>query len=221
MRLTAVFAALLGLSACASLSPAPHPPASAHAPADQRTDAQLDAHTEQIGQLQQQIGELRKQIAELQNKLQAAHATDSRPARGSTSTPAAPAPAAAAQNSHEQAYRQAQSLYQNGLYRQALHHLNFAERNGSGSQTEQNALFLLMQSHEKLRNCESVIISGQRFATRFAANPKAAEALYSVGSCQWQMQQRDIARDTWRKLMQAYPNSPAARRAHQRIQNNR
>ncbi|QMT41553.1 tetratricopeptide repeat protein [Neisseria shayeganii] len=221
MRLTAVFAALLGLSACGSLTPVPHPPATEHAPADQRIDIQLNAHTEQIGQLQQQISELRQQIAELQNKQQAAPAADSRPVRGSTATPAAPVPAAAAQNSHDQAYRQARSLYQNGLYRQALHHLSFAERNGSGSQTEQNALFLMMQSHEKLRNCESVIISGQRFATRFAANPKAAEALYSVGSCQWNMQQRDIARDTWRKLMQTYPNSPAARRAHQRIQNNR
>lgn len=220
MRLT-VFAAVLGLSACTTLSPASRPPESAHTPADKRIDAQLDAHTEQIGQLQQQISELRNQIAELQNKQQAAPAADSRPARGSTATPAAPAPAAAAQHTHEQAYRQARSLYQSGLYRQALHHLNFAERNGSGSPTEQNALFLLMQSHEKLRNCESVIISGQRFATRFAANPKAAEALYSVGSCQWNMQQRDIARDTWRKLMQTYPNSPAARRAHQRIQNNR
>ena len=74
-----------------------------------------------------------------------------------------------------------------------------------------------MQSHEKLRNCESVILTGQRFATRFATNPKAAEALYSVGNCQWGMQQRDIARATWRKLMQTYPNSPAARRASQRI----
>ncbi|MDO4694608.1 MAG: outer membrane protein assembly factor BamD [Eikenella sp.] len=221
MRLTAVFAALLGLSACNALSPAAHPPAAAHAPADKRIDAQLNAHTEQIGQLQQQIGELRRQIADLQSKQQTAHAADSRPARGNTSVPAAPPPAAAVQNSHEQAYRQARSLYQNGLYRQALQHLGFAERNGSGSQTEQNALFLLVQSHEKLRNCESVIIGGQRFAARFAASPQAAEALYSVGSCQWQMQQRDIARDTWRKLMQTYPDSPAARRAHQRMQNKR
>ena len=108
-------------------------------------------------------------------------------------------------------------VWRGPMVSQALQQLRFAERSGSGGRTEQNALFLLMQSHEKLRNCESVILTGQRFATRFATNPKAAEALYSVGNCQWGMQQRDIARATWRKLMQTYPNSPAARRASQRI----
>ncbi|MBH5330358.1 outer membrane protein assembly factor BamD [Eikenella sp. S3360] len=211
MRLIAP-AALLGLAACTALPPAGPLPAGSP---PQRIEAELNAHTEQIGQLQRQIAEMRQQISELQH-----HQPHPRPARRSTSAPAEPSPAPA-ENPQEQAYRQAQQLYRSGSYSQALHQLRFAERSGSGGQTEQNALFLLMQSHEKLRNCESVILTGQRFATRFAANPKAAEALYSVGSCQWSMQQRDIARNTWRKLMQTYPNSPAARRAGQRIQNNR
>ncbi len=205
-------AALLGLAACTALPPAP--PGQSNIP-PQRIEAQLNAQTEQISQLQQQIAELRQQISELQQR-QPARSPHRRSSNTIADTPALPA-----ENPQEQAYRQAQQLYRSGLYSQALHQLRFAERSGSGGQTEQNALFLLMQSHEKLRNCESVILTGQRFATRFAANPKAAEALYSVGNCQWSMQQRDIARATWRKLMQTYPNSPAARRASQRIQNNR
>ncbi|WP_225747461.1 tol-pal system YbgF family protein [Eikenella sp. Marseille-P7795] len=211
MRLIAP-AALLGLTACTALPPAPNGPLPAGSP-PQRIEAELNAHTQQIGQLQQQIAELRQQLSELQHH--------QHPAPPAAAPPPPPSPPAPAENPQEQAYRQAQQLYRSGLYSQALHQLRFAERSGSGGRTEQNALFLLMQSHEKLRNCESVILSGQRFATRFAANPKAPEALYSVGSCQWSMQQRDIARATWRKLMQTYPNSPAARRAGQRIQNNR
>ena len=133
-----------------------------------------------------------------------------------------PAPQTAPQQwNAQQAYQQALRLYQGGFYNQALRHLSFAERSGNGSRIEQSALFLLMQSHEKLRNCESVILTGQRFAARFATNPQSAEALYSVGNCQWNMQQRDIARTTWRKLIQTYPQSAAARRANQRLTANR
>ena len=198
-------AALCGLAACTALPQASPTPAGSPLP-PQRIETELNAHNQQIGQLQQQVAELRSQVSELQQRQQ----------QLTQLLDAAPA-----ENPQEQAYQQALQLYRSGLYSQALQQLRFAERSGSGGRTEQNALFLLMQSHEKLRNCESVILTGQRFATRFAANPKAAEALYSVGNCQWGMQQRDIARVTWRKLIQTYPNSPAARRAGQRIQNNR
>ena len=215
-------AALCGLAACTALPPASPTPADSPLP-PQRIETELNAHNQQIGQLQQQVAELRSQVSELQQRQQQlAQLLDARAAsRRSTSHSSAEPAAAPAENLQEQAYQQALQLYRSGLYSQALQQLRFAERSGSGGRTEQNALFLLMQSHEKLRNCESVILTGQRFATRFAANPKAAEALYSVGSCQWSMQQRDIARVTWRKLIQTYPNSPAARRANQRIQNNR
>lgn len=214
------FTALLCLGACAALPPEASRPTNILPP--QRIETELSAHARQIGQLQQQIADLSRQISDLQQRQQQlAQNIDVR--SGSRRNPAAVEPAATvpAENPQEQAYRQAQQLYRSGLYSQALHQLRSAERSGSGGQTEQNALFLLMQSHEKLRNCESVILTGQRFATLFAANPKAAEALYSVGNCQWSMQQRDVARATWRKLMQTYPNSPAAHRAGQRIQNNR
>ena len=233
MRLMPVsLTALLCLSACQSLpTQPPAEPAAAAAetdPANQRTTALLDAHNEQIAQLQQQVAELSRQVSSLeQQQQQLAQALDQRASattggsRQPAALPTGSTPTAAADNNQQQAYQQALRLYQGGFYNQALRHLSFAERSGNGSRTEQSALFLLMQSHEKLRNCESVILTGQRFAARFATNPQSAEALYSVGNCQWNMQQRDIARTTWRKLIQTYPQSAAARRANQRLTANR
>jgi len=34
-----------------------------------------------------------------------------------------------------------------------------------------------------------------------------------IGQCQYKLQQKDIARSTWRKLIQSFPNSEAAKRA--------
>lgn len=73
------------------------------------------------------------------------------------------------------------------------------------------------ENQDKLQNCESVIIESQNFAKRHPAHPEAAEALYRVGQCQWQMQQRDIARITWRQLIRHHPQSQAAIRAKQRL----
>ena len=74
-------------------------------------------------------------------------------------------------------------------------------------------MYLLMQSHQRLGNCESVINIGNRYISRFRNSSEAADAMFSIGECQWNMQQRDVARDTWRKLMLIYPDSAAAKKA--------
>ncbi len=74
-------------------------------------------------------------------------------------------------------------------------------------------MYLLMQSHMRLGNCESAINIGNRLVSRFRSSTEAPEAMFGVAQCQFRMQQKDIARDTWRKLMQIYPESNAAKRA--------
>ena len=69
-------------------------------------------------------------------------------------------------------------------------------------------MYLLLQSQQRMGNCESVIEIGGRFANRFRP-----DALFSIGQCQYKLQQKDIARNTWRKLIQSYPGSAAAKRA--------
>ena len=76
-------------------------------------------------------------------------------------------------------------------------------------------MHLLLQSHQKLGNCQSVINIGNRYVSRFRNSPEAADTLFAVGQCQWNIQQRDVARDTWRKLMRLYPASAAAKKAAQ------
>jgi len=83
----------------------------------------------------------------------------------------------------------------------------------SGSEHDRQSMYLLMQSHQRLGNCESVINIGNRYISRFRNSSEAADAMFSIGQCQWNMQQRDVARDTWRKLMVIYPDSAAAKKA--------
>ena len=127
-------AALCGLAACTALPPASPTPAGSPLP-PQRIETELNAHNQQIGQLQQQVAELRSQVSELQQRQQQlAQLLDTRAAaRRSTSHTSAEPAAAPAENPQEQAYQQALQLYRSGLYSQALQQLRFAERSGSGA----------------------------------------------------------------------------------------
>lgn len=108
---------------------------------------------------------------------------------------------------------QAQQQYRQGQYQQVIYTLRGADSGGDGSDQARKSMYLLMLSHQKLNNCQSVINIGQRLSSRFSGSREAGEALLSVGQCQWNIQQRDIAKDTWRKLLLSYPNSEASKRA--------
>lgn len=120
------------------------------------------------------------------------------------------------ENAELRLYRQALKLYQNRRYTEAAVLLKDAN-GGNGGETAQRSMYLLLKSQQAAGNCESVIDIGSRYANRFRSNPQAAEALYSIAQCQYDMQQKDIARATWRKLMQIYPESRAAKRAAVRL----
>ena len=111
----------------------------------------------------------------------------------------------------------AQQQYRAQQYQAATATLREADSGGDGSETAQKSMFLLLQAHQKLNHCQSVINIGQRYATRFSGSLNAPEALSLVAQCQWRIQQQDIARDTWRKIIQQYPKSPAASRARNQI----
>lgn len=169
----------------------------------------------QIQSLQQQVSELQQQISELQRQ----HTALSRivaPGVGRSGSDGSAAGANTAEGSSNR-LQQARQQYAAGLYSQAVRTLAGSDSGGDGGREAQNSLYLLLQSHWKLNNCESVIHLGNRFAHRFGRNPQSAEALWLVSQCQWRMQQQDIARDTWRKIIRTYPDSAAAKRAQQRL----
>ncbi|WP_416190608.1 tetratricopeptide repeat protein [Neisseria sp. CCUG12390] len=113
-------------------------------------------------------------------------------------------------------YNQALKFYQRGNYVAAAAVLRGAD-GGNGSEAARRNMYLLLQTQQRLNNCESVIQIGGRYANRFRGSAQAPDALFSIGQCQYNMQQKDIARSTWRKLIQTYPDSDAAKRAAVRI----
>ena len=180
---------------------------------------------EQFEQLAIQVSRLENQVAELQERVeqleQRLAASVKRPTRVHSNKPIAP-PFANHQGSLEtenasSRLEKAQQQYRAQQYQAATATLREADSGGDGSETAQKSMFLLLQAHQKLNHCQSVINIGQRYAARFSGSPNAPEALSLVAQCQWRIQQQDIARDTWRKIIQQYPKSPAAARARNQI----
>lgn len=170
----------------------------------------------QVTRLEQQLAQLNARVQKLETNKTASNHVRRQPAPTTSTPPVLPATvrAHAASKNHDQ---RAQEYYQQGKYQAAADLLRDAESGGDGSLRAQENMYLLLQSQQKLNHCQSVIIIGQRYVARFAQSPRAADALYAVGQCQWQLQQRDIAKETWRNLTLRYPNTPAARRATLRL----
>ena len=114
-------------------------------------------------------------------------------------------------------YNRAYQQFQQKKYNQAIHTLRPFANGGDGSNEASNGMYLLMLSHKNLKQCESTITVGRQFQQRFPQHIRAAEALYSVGQCQYDMQQKDIARETWKRVRVLYPHSAAAKRAAQQL----
>ena len=180
---------------------------------------------EQFEQLAIQVSRLENQVAELQERVeqleQRAAQPIKRPTRVYSNKPIAP-PFQGNQGSLKtenapSLLEKAQQQYRAQQYQAATATLREADSGGDGSETAQKSMFLLLQAHQKLNHCQSVINIGQRYATRFSGSLNAPEALSLVAQCQWRIQQQDIARDTWRKIIQQYPKSSAAARARNQI----
>ena len=115
----------------------------------------------------------------------------------------------------DQTYNRAYQQFQQKKYAQAIQTLRPYVNGGDGSNEASNGMYLLMLSHKNLKQCESTITVGRQFQQRFPQHIRAAEALYSVGQCQYDMQHKDIARETWKRVRVLYPHSAAAKRAAQ------
>lgn len=214
----ALWLSLTVLAGCAAAPASPSSPDTQ--PADNadirccHNDGISDLATTELSSIQAQLDGMQEQINALRNQQHAlTQVLSNRPRsvplhRGNTITVNSNRSAVAVPR-----LEQARQLFQAGLYTQTVRLLKNADTGGNGSLEARHSMFLLMQSHWHLNNCESVINMGNRFASRFSGSPQAPEALYLVGQCQNRLQQKDIARTTWRKITTTYPKSPAARRA--------
>ncbi len=217
---------VLAASACAAPIGQPEKPEPAHKAKPSLPYPESSLH-EQFEQLAIQVSRLENQVAELQSRVEQLEQRNAPPApvkRHTRLRPAKPiAPPFQGSLKTETSSSQlekAQQQYSQQQYQAATLTLREAD-GGDGSETAQKSMFLLLQSHQKLNHCQSVINIGQRYAARFSGSPNAPEALALVAQCQYHIQQQDIARDTWRKIIQQYPKSPAALRARNQINNKR
>ena len=219
-------ALILATAACAAppnaLPPAPRQPENPSVPSlpypETTANEQFEQLAIQVSRLENQVAELHERVEQLEQRLAA---SAKRPTRVHSNKPIAP-PFASHQGSLKtetapSLLEKAQQQYRAQQYQAATATLREADSGGDGSETAQKSMFLLLQAHQKLNHCQSVINIGQRYATRFSGSPNAPEALALVAQCQYHIQQQDIARDTWRKIIQQYPKSPAALRARNQI----
>ena len=169
----------------------------------------------QVSRLENQVAELHERVEQLEQRIAA---SAKRPTRVRVNKPIAPPFQGSLKTENTPSLlEKAQQQYHAQQYQAATATLREADSGGDGSETAQKSMFLLLQAHQKLNHCQSVINIGQRYAARFSGSPNAPEALSLVAQCQWRIQQQDIARDTWRKIIQQYPKSPAASRARNQI----
>ena len=169
----------------------------------------------QVSRLENQVAELHERVEQLEQRIAA---SAKRPTRVRVNKPIAPPFQGSLKTENAPSLlEKAQQQYRAQQYQAATATLREADSGGDGSETAQKSMFLLLQAHQKLNHCQSVINIGQRYAARFSGSPNAPEALSLVAQCQWRIQQQDIARDTWRKIIQQYPKSPAAARARNQI----
>lgn len=229
---TLLILTVLCLSACASLpTPAATAPEAVPEKATQTPPSAIPYPTlssqNQIDQLGIQVARLEQQLEHLQTRIQqlerasAGNTRTTRRPQANTATAhewepqSTTQPASNARTASN--LSQAQQLYQRGDYHSTIHLLKYADSGGNGSDIDRQSMFLLLQAQQHLANCESVINIGNRYVSRFRASTQASEALFSVGQCQYRLQQKDVARDTWRKLIQTYPDSAAAKRAYRQL----
>ena len=232
-----LFAGILLLNACASTAPKPKsgdtfmlpdiPTAAAESSAIPYPDLNTMTQIERLGM---QVERLEREMENTNQRLQQLEKQNKTPRHAHRKVPAqrlddqklkstylanggtAPSEADSADQNETRLYNQALKYYQRNHYAAAAAVLKGAD-GGNGSESARRNMYLLLQSQQRMGNCESVIEIGGRFANRFRNSPQAPDALFSIGQCQYKLQQKDIARNTWRKLIQSYPGSAAAKRA--------
>ena len=225
-RVSVVLALAMVLNACTSLAtpqvsvtqnPAPTAASASETTSDEHHINEVEILQEHVKLLEQNVFLMQEQLRNLQQQQQALHQNLQTLAKQQrihvktvdidtqTSLP------------HDETYSRAYAQYQKKQYAQAVQTLKPYGSGGNGSIEAANGMYLLMLSHKQLKQCESTIAVGRQFQQRFPTHIRAAEALYSVGQCQYDMQQKDIARETWKRVRVLYPHSAAAKLAAQQL----
>jgi tol-pal system protein YbgF len=201
---------------------------------DQQAKAQLELQA-LIQRQAEEIAKLRGQVETLGYELETAKKRqqdfyldlDSRlrkfetPSATAAETPAAgtPAPAAAAVDpaAESRDYEAALGHFKAARYKEAATAFAaFVQKYPSGSLAP-NAQYWLGNAWYAQRNCTKAIEAQSVVTTKYADSPKAADAWLAIATCQKEMGNAKAARRSLETVITAFPGTPAAETAKQRL----
>lgn len=205
---------------------------------DTQSKAQLDL-ANQIEALKSEVARLRGQVETLTYELDTAKkrqqdfyidldgrlrkfetaAAEARPS-ADAAAPAGAQPAAkkAADPAEEaRAYEAALNLFKTGKYKESAAAFDAFVKDHPDSDLAPSAQYWLGNSHYGLRDCKKAIDAQKQVISRWGSHPKAADAMLNMASCQQELGDAKVARQTLEMLIAKYPGTPAAEAAAKRL----
>lgn len=174
-------------------------------------EKQYSELAKRINQIEQENTQLKEKIEALsvrQNNLEKSIAVLADINKSVNNTP---------QTSDPNLLQESKKLFNLKQYTQAATKLQTYIKDNSQAEDISDAMWLLAQSHEKLKHCESSMQVSKEFIRNYPKHNSAPSAYLLIAKCQTIMQQKDTARNTLQKLIAAYPNSYEAKKAAQLI----
>jgi tol-pal system protein YbgF len=157
-------------------------------------------------ELERARAQQKDQYVDLDTRLRAAEA-----ALASTQPQVAP-------GSPEAEYQAAFDLMKDGRYEEAATALRDFQARYPQHELAPNALYWLGEAHYVRRDYPAALAAFESLLREYAGTRKAPDALLKAGYCQLEMNQTGAARTTLSRVVQEFPNSPAATEAQARLQ---
>ena len=117
----------------------------------------------------------------------------------------------------EGAYLTAFDALKNGKYDDAIRGFRSLLEKWPRGRYADNALYWSGEAYYVKRDYRSALGAFQAVLQRFPSSPKGPDAMLKVGLSQIELNQQTEGRATLQKLIDAYPQSSAARLAQQRL----
>jgi tol-pal system protein YbgF len=183
--------------------------------------------TRQIESLTAELRRLRGEFEALQHELERARAQqkdqyvdlDTRLREAETAlTSAQPTAVPGGPGGPEAEYQAGFNLLKEGKYDEAATALqNFVAQNPQ-HELASNAMYWLGEAHYVRRNYPAALAAFESVPRDYPGARKAPDALLKAGYCQYEMQRYGPARVTLTRLLQEFPDTPAAAEAKARLE---
>lgn len=114
-------------------------------------------------------------------------------------------------------YEDALNLFKGANYGEAQTAFQNFQRDYPASPLASSAQFWLANAHYAQQDCKSAIDAHTVVVTKYASSLKAPDSMLAISTCQQELKDPKGARKTLDQLLVAYPQSPAAETARQRL----